>query len=316
MPEVVTLGETMVVFTPGQSGPLSYVHNFSKRIAGAESNVAVGLVRLGHTCGWISKVGADEFGRFILREVRAEGVEVSQVSFHESAPTGIMFKEILEGKETRVYYYRRNSAASLMTPDDLNREYLAVAKILHITGITPALSQSCLDTVLEAISIAKKSGAKVSFDPNIRLKLWSREKAAEVIKSILPHVDIVLPGVGEGEIIFNESEPEKLLDLFLQYGAEAVALKLGAAGCIVADSSQRCKISPYKVERVIDPIGAGDAFAAGFLAGVLEGKQLDECGKLANAMGAYAITNAGDIEGLPQRKELEAFMKNEGTISR
>lgn len=316
MPEIVTLGETMVMFSPDQYGPLSYVHGFHKRIAGAESNVAVGLVRLGHTCGWISKVGADEFGRFILREVRAEGVETSQVSIHDGAPTGIMFKEILEGKETRVYYYRKTSAASYMTPQDLNEGYIAGAKILHITGITPALSGSCLDTILEAITIAKRHGVKVSFDPNIRLKLWSREKASEVIRSILPMVDIVLPGIDEGDIIFNLTSPDEIIDEFLKQGVKIVALKLGSEGCIAADSSQRHKIMPFKVERVIDPIGAGDAFAAGFLAGFLEDKSLMECGKLANAMGAYAVTSAGDIEGLPVRSELNAFMKNEPGIAR
>jgi 2-dehydro-3-deoxygluconokinase len=148
-------------------------------------------------------------------------VDISQVSIHENASTGVMFKEIHEERETRVYYYRKGSAASLMTPCDLNEEYIAGAKILHITGITPALSESCMDTLLEAIDVAKKHGLKVSFDPNIRLKLWSREKAAEVIKSILPLADIVLPGVDEGNIIFNLDSPEETVDEFLKYGVKS-----------------------------------------------------------------------------------------------
>lgn len=316
MPEVVTLGETMVMFSPDQNGALRYVHSFRKRFAGAESNVAIGLVRLGHSCGWISKVGDDEFGRFVLREVRAEGVEVSQVKFHESAPTGIMFKEISEGRDTRVYYYRKDSAASRMVPGDLDAAYIAGARVLHVTGITPALSATCMETLMQALVLARSHGGTVSFDPNIRLKLWSREEATLVIKNILPYVDIALPGMEEGEILFHKKDPDEVIDAFLESGAKTVALKLGAEGCIVADASRRCRMDAYKVEKAVDPIGAGDAFAAGFLAAYLEGGSLEECGKMANAMGAYAVTTAGDIEGLPQRNELEAFMRKEAITAR
>ncbi len=316
MPEVVTIGETMVMFSPGQNGPLNYVHSFYKRIAGAESNLAIGLVRLGHSCGWISKVGKDEFGKFVVREIRAEGVDVSRVKSSENASTGIMFKEISEGMETKVSYYRKNSAASQMIPEDLDAEYIAGAKILHITGITPALGTNCLETVLKAISIARSRGVTISFDPNIRLKLWDREKAREVIKSILPQIDIVLPGVDEGEIIFGTGSEDKIIDAFLMEGAKIVALKSGSRGAYVANASERYRIAPYKVERVVDPIGAGDAFAAGFLTGYLENRALTECGTLANAMGAFAVTTAGDIEGLPDRSELEAFINNKHEVTR
>lgn len=316
MPEVVTIGETMVMFSPGQNVPLSYVHSFHKRIAGAESNVAVGLVRLGHSCGWISRVGKDEFGRFILRELRGEGVDVSRVKTVETAPTGVMFKEILEGRETNVYYYRQNSAASGMAPGDLELDYIGGARILHLTGITPALGRSCLETVLEAVSFAHSRGVTVSFDPNIRLKLWSREEAGKVIKELLPMVDIVLPGIDEGEIIFGTRSQEEVIDAFLSCGVKVVALKLGAKGALAAKGSERHFVEGFKVEHAVDPIGAGDAFAAGFLAGYLEGKEPAECARLANAMGALAVTSSGDIEGLPERSKLEAFMEDRPVVSR
>jgi 2-dehydro-3-deoxygluconokinase len=316
MPEVVTLGETMVLFSPEQNGPLRYVRSFQKRIAGAESNVAIGLVRLGHSCGWMSAVGADEFGQFVVREIRAEGVDVSRVQFREEAPTGLMFKEISEGMETRVTYYRKGSAASLMGPEGLDGEYIAGAKILHVTGITPALSQTCLDMVMEAIFIARKNNVVVSFDPNIRLKLWSRERAVEVIKRILPCVDIVFPGSAEGELLFDSQSAEESIDAFLQQGARIVALKMGGDGCWVAGLTERYRLGPFTMQRAVDPIGAGDAFAAGFLAGYLEDRSLQECGKLANAMGAFAVTTPGDIEGLPERSRLEAFIKKETSVAR
>lgn len=316
MPEVVTLGETMVLFSPMQSGPLRYVHNFQKRIAGAESNVAIGICRLGHSSGWISKVGEDEFGKYLLREIQAEGVDVSRVKTTKLGPTGVMFKEIGEARETKVYYYRRGSAASLMTPEDLDPDYIKSAKILHLTGITPALSPNCLDTVREAIRIAKESGVMVSFDPNIRLKLWGKEEAGRVLRELLPQVDLALPGLDEAEIIFGRSPVEQLLDSFLNLGVKLVVLKTGSQGCLVADATQTIAVNAFEVDRVVDPIGAGDAFAAGFLVGMLENKSLMESAKLANAMGAFAVTTAGDIEGLPDRVELEAFINQQVSITR
>lgn len=171
MPEVVTLGETMVMMNPVTSGPLQYINQFTKQIGGAESNFAIGVVRLGHTAGWISKLGKDELGKYVLSFIRGEGVDTSRVKFTADAPTGLFFKERRKFGESKVYYYRKGSAASLMGPEDLDPEYISSAKYLHITGITPALSESCHLAVKEAIKIAKNHGVKVCFDPNIRLKL-------------------------------------------------------------------------------------------------------------------------------------------------
>ncbi|WP_313560008.1 sugar kinase [Ruminiclostridium cellobioparum] len=316
MPEVVTVGETLVLFSPEQNGPLRHVEGFKKRIAGAESNTAIALSRLEHSCGWISKIGRDEFGQFILREIRAEGVDVSGVRIDENAPTGIMFKEIFHGMESRVYYYRKGSAASMLRPEDIDPEYIKNAKILHITGITPALNISCLETIWSLIRTAKENGVLISFDPNIRLKLWSREQASSVLNEILPYADIVLSGVGEGEIILGESNAERLIDILLELGVGKVALKMGAEGCWVADMKSRYRINAVEVGKKVDPIGAGDAFNAGFLAGVLEGKGIEECGRMGNIMGAFAITTRGDIEGLPGRRELGQFMNHDKGITR
>lgn len=316
MPEVITLGETMVLFSPNQSGPLRYVHNYQKRIAGAESNVAIGIARLGHSSGWISKVGEDEFGKYLLREIQAEGVDVSRVKKTKEGPTGVMFKEMAEARETKVYYYRKGSAASLMTPADLDPEYIASAKILHLTGITPALSQNCLDTVIEAIRIARESGVMVSFDPNIRLKLWSKEKARKVMRDILPLVDLAFPGIDEAEIIFGQTSIDCILDSFRNLGIKLIVLKNGSKGCYMANATETIPVNAFSVNKVVDPIGAGDAFAAGFLTGMLEKKSLLESAKLANAMGAFAVTTSGDIEGLPERDELEAFISNRVDVFR
>lgn len=316
MAEVMTIGETMVMFSPAHSGPLRYVHDFRKRMAGAESNVAIGLARLGHSCCWVSRVGDDEFGHYLIKELRGEGVDVSQVKIDPQAPTGIMFKEISEGRDTRVYYYRKGSAASRMTPEDLKPESFAGLKILHITGITPALSESCRQTLLRAVEIARSYGSLISFDPNIRLKLWDRKRASEVLREIVPLADIVLCGLDEGEILYGTGNAEQLMDTLLDAGVKTVAVKLGAQGSWLAQKDSRIRMEAFPVNRVIDPVGAGDAYASGFLTGVLEGGSLMECGKLASAMGALAVTGAGDFECLPCRSELDDFISGKTGILR
>ncbi len=316
MVEVITLGETMVMFSPEQNGPLRYVQRFQKRIAGSESNVAIGLVRLGHPSGWISRVGNDEFGQFLLREIKGEGVDVSGTKIDSSAPTGLMFKEIQEGRETRVVYYRKDSAASYLAPEDLPEEYFRHAGLLHLTGITPALSESCFETIQAAIRLARKNGLMISFDPNLRLKLWTEAQAKKILSGIWKQADIVLSGLDEAQLLLGSEEPEVLMDKFLEQGAKIVALKAGPMETWVASPDKRYKVPAFQIKSVIDPIGAGDAFAAGFLAGLLEKRSLDECAKLANAMGAMAVMSSGDFEGLPTRNELEAFMTNRSQVYR
>lgn len=201
--DVVTFGESMVLFNPDSNGPIRYVQNFNKSIAGAESNVAIALARLGHEVGWFSRLGNDEFGRYIKAVIRGEGVEVSRAITDEEKSTGILFKERFIHSNPNVYYYRKDSAASNLKPEDIDIEYIKKAKILHITGITPALSKSCRDTVLKAIDIARENGVKVSFDPNIRLKLWDIDEATSVLLEIAQKADIIFPGIDEGEILLK-----------------------------------------------------------------------------------------------------------------
>lgn len=316
MPEVVTLGETMILMNPESSGPLKYINRFTKQIGGAESNFSIGVVRLGHSAGWISRVGDDEFGKYIVAFIRGEGVDTSQVKFDPGAPTGLYFKERREYGESKVYYYRRGSAASRLSPEDLDPSYIGSAKFLHITGITPALSESCLRAVKEAVKIAKSRGVKVSLDPNIRLKLWSKERAREVIMELAAQADIVLPGQSEGAILVGETEPEKIAAKFLDLGVETVVIKLGKQGAYYACSAESKLVPGYPIEKIVDPIGAGDGFAAGFIAGLLKGYSLKEAVKLANAVGALATTVTGDVEGLPTMDEVAVFIGEKEGIDR
>jgi len=282
---------------------------FSLKIAGAESNVAIGLARLGHRSGWISRLGKDEFGKKILHFIRGEGVDVSRVSFDSTAQTGLYFKEIVTDKEINVQYYRKDSAASRMEPSDLDEAYISQAKYLHLTGITPALSSSCRKTVYASIDMAKKHGVTVVFDPNLRRRLWSDEEARKVLLEIISQVDIVLPGLDEGTFLFGNNSPEDIAQKCLDMGAGSVVLKLGAEGAYYQTNVDSGFVKAFPITQVVDPVGAGDGFAAGFLSGLLDGLPFKEAVKRAAAVGAMVTQISGDIEGLPEREKLEAFIQ-------
>lgn len=318
MSELVTLGETMVLFTPsGKLGGIKSSESLLKGIAGAETNVAIGVSRLGHSVSWISRVGKDPFGQEILYKLNGERVDTSRVLVDASAGTGVFFKERLRGDRFSVYYYRKNSAASLLSEKDVAESLIAEAKIVHLTGVTPALSNSCLNTVLHTIELAKKHSVIFSFDPNIRLKLWPIEKAREVLLPIIAKADLFFPGLEEGRLLLgNEQlEPDEVISAFLNMGIPQIILKLGPEGCITANSKERVFCEGFPVEEV-DPVGAGDGFCAGYLAGILKGWNHEQCGRLATIVGALAVTQIGDYEGLPTWEEVEQILEKKSFVSR
>lgn len=316
MLEVITLGETMVMMNPKESGKLKYIYDYKKQLGGAESNFAIGLSRLGHKVGWISKLGADPHGEYIKSFISGEGVDTSEVKFIDSALTGLFFKERRELGESKVYYYRHGSAASKLKPEDISEKYIAQAKYLHLTGITPALSESCYQTILTVIKMAKKNGVKISFDPNLRFKLWGKREMKESLIDIISKVDIVLPGLDEAKVLLGLEDLESIAENFLKLGPKIVVIKLGADGAFVANNEIKERVEAYQVERVVDPIGAGDGFAAGFISALIKNYNLIEATKLANAVGAFATTVIGDVEGLPTMKDIKEFTGEEISIDR
>lgn len=307
--DVVTLGESMVLFTPESAGFMRYARTFTAKVAGAESNVAIGLARLGARSAWMSKLGDDEFGKMVVSFIRGEGVETSAVHFTAEAPTGLYFKEKLSPEEFRIHYYRRGSAASLLRPEEIDEQLIRQSAYLHITGITPALSQSCFETVLHAVSVAKKHGVTVVFDPNLRKKLWNEKKARQALLLLAGKADIVLPGLEEAEFLFESKADEAYFsEKFLALGATHVILKLGARGAYFQNREERGHVPGFPLKRVVDPVGAGDGFCAGFLSGLLDGLTTSEAVRRGNAVGALVTQVEGDVEGLPDRKRLEQFL--------
>lgn len=314
MPEVVTAGETMILGVPAMPGRLRHAAGLELKIGGAESNVAIALSRLGVSAGWVSYLSADEPGQIVLDRIRAEGVDTSRVRRLEEAPTGLYLRERV-GAEVRIYYYRRGSAASKMGPEAFDADYLRGAAFLHLTGITPALSADCRAFIVWAAQQARSSGVRVSFDVNYRSKLWSAAEAKSFTEEVLPLVDLVLVGDEEARALWGRDDKEFLREFSEGAGVQEVVLKRGEKGSLVLSEGRTLEQPAFSVA-VVDPIGAGDAFNAGYLAGHLWGLEPEERLRTANAMGALSVGTLGDYEGLPGREELRDFLEGRTTLGR
>lgn len=301
----------MAMFVAKTTGPLYKVEEFTRLLAGAEVNVAIGLKRLGHSVSYVTKLGTDPFGTYIKNKLEAEGLDTQITRDHEHF-TGYQLKsKVVEG-DPEVFYYRKNSAASWLSLDDVDKVNFEGAKVLHITGIPPALSLSCRNATYRMIERAKKQGMMVSFDPNLRPSLWeSKEGMIHTINDIASKADLVLPGTGEGKILMGSDKPEEIAAFYRQNGAKTVIVKAGGSGAY-ADSEQGCAFyKGYKVKEVVDTVGAGDGFAVGVLSAYLEGLSVEEMVKRGNAIGSIQVSVASDNEGLPTMGELDAYMKED-----
>jgi 2-dehydro-3-deoxygluconokinase len=298
--DVLTLGEAMASFRV--AGRVGFGRPLTPDLAGAETNVAIGLSRLGHPVEWLGRVGADVFGAEVLRTLRAEGVMVGHAVVDQSAPTGLMFLEQRTADLTRVEYRRAGSAGSRLQPDDLWPTVMERLRILHLTGITPALSGSAAATVARAAELASAAGVLVSLDVNHRDRLWSRDDASAALRPLLPHVGLLVAGEDELDLVADGVE-DRAVDELLTSGVQQVAVKRGSAGATLHTSQGRVDAAAVPVT-AIDPVGAGDAFCAGLLSAVLDGLDPGERLDRAVLMGAWAVSTDGDWQGLPDRTEL------------
>jgi 2-dehydro-3-deoxygluconokinase len=308
---VVTIGETMALLDAPSGRGLRTGSRLPVGIGGAESNVAIGLARLGVPCTWISRVGADAFGALVTREIRAEGVSVI-ASQDPSTPTGLMVKEHRGGRPVSVRYYRAGSAASRLSPADLDEAAIATAHVLHLTGITPALGSGPLRAVERAIEIARASGTLVSFDVNYRSKLWSVDEAGPVLARLAGSVDLLFAGPEEAALLLGWDgtagaetfdDGQHLARGLAKLGPGTVVVKLGALGSL-ALSGDHVHQAPTRPVTVVDAVGAGDAFVAGYLCELVAGGTIPGCLAMGNRLGGAVCEVPGDWEGLPTRDEL------------
>ncbi|HFF2281240.1 TPA: sugar kinase [Pseudomonas aeruginosa] len=303
--EILCFGETMAMFVAEQPGELDRVEQFGKRIAGADSNVAIGLARLGFTVAWLSRVGDDSLGRFVLDSLTREGLDCRFVEVDAQAPTGFQMKSReVDGADPRVEYFRRGSAASRLGLAHIREEMLG-ARHLHATGIPPALSASACELSHELMRRMRGKGASLSFDPNLRPSLWpSERRMIAEINALAAHAHWVLPGLEEGRLLSGWQEPADIAEFYLDMGVDAVAIKLGPSGAYYRDAHGEGLVPGVPVATVVDTVGAGDGFAVGVVSALLEGLPLPDAVARGNWIGSRAVQVRGDMEGLPKRSQL------------
>ncbi|GEN27671.1 sugar kinase [Halovibrio variabilis] len=312
-PEILTFGEAMAMFVADTPGGLSDIEHFQRRLAGADNNVAIGLSRLGFHVGWLSRVGADSFGEFIQRALKAEGIDARYIHIDEQHPTGLVFKERAQGgADPRVEYLRRGSAASHLAIEDAKAVDLQSLAHLHATGITPALSDSAYQLSRHLMKQARAQGASISLDPNLRPSLWPSENAMRTtLNELAGLADWVLPGLTEGQRLTGQKTPHDIAGYYLDQGASAVIIKLGAEGSYYRGTldgkEESFTIAGCHVAEVVDTVGAGDGFAVGVISALLDGGTARQAVQRGNLIGAQAIQVVGDMEGLPNREQLQAL---------
>ncbi|MDQ0068808.1 2-dehydro-3-deoxygluconokinase [Variovorax boronicumulans] len=306
--DVALFGEAMMLLVADRPGPLEDAQSFHKRTAGAETNVAIGLSRLGLKVGWASRLGTDSMARALLATMKGEGIDCSHVICDPTQRTGFQFKgRVTDGSDPPVEYHRKGSAASQMGPADIDEAWLRSARHLHATGVFAAISETSLQAALKTMDVMRAASRTISFDTNLRPTLWSStETMRHWINELASRADWVLPGIEEGLLLTGHSEPEAVARFYRERGAKLVVVKLGAEGAYYdSDVAGTGRVDGFPVKEVIDTVGAGDGFAAGVVSALLEGRSVPEAVRRGAWIGARAVQVLGDTEGLPTRAELE-----------
>lgn len=314
--DVLTYGEAMALFVADDTGPLHAVDHFTKRVAGADLNVAIGLARLGFRVGYVSRVGADAFGRYVLDTLLREGIDAGCVRIDSRYPTGFQLKgKEIDGRDPIIEYFRKGSAASHLSLDDYDAQYADAARHLHLTGVAPAISASSRELGFHLAQSMRAAGKTISFDPNLRPTLWaSREAMVASLNALAALSDWVLPGLGEGLALTGYEAPEDIAQFYLDQGVRGVIVKLGAQGAYFQTADEAGYVAAQPVASVVDTVGAGDGFAVGVVSALLDGLDLPAAVARGNRIGALAIQVIGDSEGLPTRQELDRIEKSAAPV--
>jgi 2-dehydro-3-deoxygluconokinase len=315
MTRVLTFGESMAALHG--EGPLRLAGGMQLSIAGTESNVAIGLARLGHQAEWIGRLGDDELGRLVLRTLRAENVDVSHVIVDGSAPTGLLLFEHRIADITNVSYYRAGSAGSGICADDVAHRLTDDVAALHVTGVTAALGNTAAEAIAGGVEIARRRGIPVSLDVNFRSRLWSAATARHTLRPLVSQVEILLGS--EDEVMLVAADDSTDIDTAAQQiiadGTGTVVVKHGGAGATAYTIDGKLNVPARRVP-VVDVVGAGDAFVAGYLSGRLDGLDIAGCLERGVILGAFAVSRIGDWEALPLRAELSLLDAAPGTTVR
>lgn len=318
-PEVVGVGECLIALRGLPAGPFHAAQVFTPHIVGAESNTAVGLARLGHRAAFVGRVGDDGLGDSIHRALRSENVDVTRLGTDPNARTGLLVRENRGFGPSRVWYYRTDSAGSRLSVNDIAESAVLIidAQWLHVSGVTLALSAAAQESAFAAIDVARGGKTRVAFDVNLRAKLWSLDDARPVLLRAAGLADVVFASAEEATAITGEQDPWAAAHELLSLGPQTVVVRLGDQGAIsLGRDGARNSCDAPAVASVVDTVGAGDAFTAGYLAGLLEDLSEKQALELGAVCGSYAVAAGGDITGLPSREEARVFMEGGDDVLR
>jgi 2-dehydro-3-deoxygluconokinase len=302
-PALICLGEPMIEFNQTDPGEPRWLQGFG----GDTSNAAIAAARQGASVGYVTALGADAFGDRFIELWQREGVDCARVARRDDGHTAVYFVTH-DGRGHQFHYLRTGSAASRLGPDDLPRDYLAGAAILHLSGISQAISPAARAAGFAAMDLVKAAGGRISYDTNLRLKLWPLDQARDVIHTAMARADIALPSLEDAEQLTGLSDPDANVDFYLRLGPSVVALKLGKDGALVATPEARRRIAGRTV-KAVDATGAGDTFAGAFLARLLDGDDPFAAATWANAAAALKTTGFGAIAPMPRRDAVAAFLE-------
>lgn len=309
MSKILLMGEPIALLIAKEIGPLDQIDQFERKLAGAEVNVCIGLTRLGHEALYLTRLGRDPFGLYITEKLKKENISTNYIIYDDVYKTGIQLKSKVLVGDPVTEYYRKSSAFTFLNSLDVDKIDFTDIEYVHVTGIPPALSETCRDATYKLIELAKSNNIFVSFDPNLRLTLWQDKKyMKDIINDLSSKSDLILPGKEEGLILCGTDKPERIADFYQNLGVNKIIIKIGPAGAYVRDENDSYIVCGFEVEKVIDTVGAGDGFATGVISGIAEGLSLKDSVLRGNAIGAIQVTHVSDNEGLPTHDQLKSFM--------
>jgi len=310
--DILSIGEPMMEFSEIRDPHRGAI--FLPGFGGDTSNFAVATSRQGAKAGYLTRIGKDVFGDRLMELWEREGIDTSMVIRDADAPTGIYFVTH-DDNGHHFTYYRKGSAASMLRPEDIREDVIARAKVLHVSGISQAISESCRAAVERAVRIAKSKGVIVSYDANLRLKLWPLTIAKPVIEATAVMSDYFLPSLEDAVQLTGLRDVKQIADYYLQTGVKRVVLKLGRKGVLVATREERHFVEGFQVDAV-DATGAGDTFDAAFIVRILNGDAMAEAARYANAAAAISTTGYGAVAPIPYKETVQAFLENQGYKSK
>ncbi|MBZ4655733.1 MAG: PfkB protein [Thermoanaerobacter sp.] len=309
MPKVITIGEILVeIMTKNKNQEfLKPGELIGPYPSGAPAIFIDQVQRMGISSGIISKIGNDEFGILNKNRLYNDGVDVSNIKIVDEYTTGTAFVTYFEDGSRKFIFHLGHSASGYLNEDDISEDYIKQAEFLHIMGCSVSGSEGMRRAILKGVEIAKKHGVKISFDPNIRVELLTRQEIKEAYDYIISSCEVLLPGEDEIKALTGIQDVEKSVEIFLNKGINIIAVKNGSKGSTVYTKELKLKVPSLDVIE-IDPTGAGDCYDGAFIASLVDGKDLENAARIANVAGALAVTKKGPMEGVHFKEDIMSLL--------